>query len=494
MVVPEALSITSSLQANVLFVVGPRLDIEIATFCYDYLINPVIDADLFNRRRVETTVSASDFDSTYWRDNQKLPLLAREERAYQEIKMALENPDSLQASMVEQLLGPVSRFLRWLGRRPFTGFDDNFRYNLIHGPYIGLGLRDRPDTALQISAIFGYGFADKRYYGSLGTSWFPDDDQQWSIDLSAGRILARRDDPAVVRQSLITFTTLLTGSDYGDYFLSTRYTTGFSYSWGQLQFVRNDVWTRPNLFRLTYASSLDESAEHATGWSLFGPPAEIRPNPAIAKGRLNSVTLDFFLSYSPLRRLGRSGMALTIEGADQTLTGGDFSFMRASWMGMTRIKTLPLWTLDLSANVDWAWGTLPPQRYVSSETGIGSLSVGSAFRGMRIKEFYGDRLVTLQFSHNFGEIIPGLMRIENVASFGIEFLLFGGVEYTSFSEATRAAFQTTLPTTHTTQDKTYFEIGMGINRVLLFFRFDINARISQRDIPELRFTLTNATF
>ena len=113
---------------------------------------------------------------------------------------------------------------------------------------------------------------------------------------------------------------------------------------------------------------------------------------------------------------------------------------------------------------------------------------------MRIKEFYGDRSASLQFSHNFGEVIPGVLRIPNIASFGIEFILFGGVQWTSFSPQTLAAYPTTLPTTDITADRTYFELGVGVNRLLLFFRLDVNARISQRDIPELRFTVTNATF
>ncbi|MFM8770523.1 MAG: DUF5686 family protein [Candidatus Kapaibacterium sp.] len=494
MVVPEALSITSTLEANILYVVAPRLDIDIETYCYDYVINPDIDDDVFDRRRVETTTTAAEFDSTFWQSNLKLPLRPEEQRAYEEIQMILENPDSLQNSQIEQILGPVSRFLQRLGRRPFTGFEDIFRYNLIHGAYLGFGLRDRPDTSILISSQIGYGLSDRRTYGALTASWFPDKPQRWGIETSFGHLLARRDDAAVVRQPLITFTSLLSGVDYGDYYLSTSLGFGASYSWGQLQFVRNDLWTRPNMVRLVYTNSIDQTLQQSTHWSAFGPPINQRSNPAIANGRMSSITMDLFLSYSPLRRVSRTGMALSLEGADKSVLGGDFSFTRAAWMGMARMRTLPLWTLDISANVRWGWGSVPPQRFASSESGIGSLVVGSAFRGMRIKEFYGDRLASVQFSHNFGEVVPGLLRIPNIASFGIEFLLFGGVQWTSFSDATLATYPTTLPTTASTADRTYFEVGMGINRIVLFFRLDVNARLSQRDVPELRFTLTNATF
>lgn len=494
MIVPEALSINSTLKAEILYVISPRLDIDIETFCYDYAINPTFDESVFDRRRVETTAQASTFDSLYWRTNLRLPLLPEEERAYRDIEMILENPDSLQNSMFEQILGPVSRFLQRLGRRPFTGFEDIFRYNLIHGTYLGVGIRHRPDTAVLLSANTGYGFADRRFYGSFSASVFPDAVQRWSMSLTLDRVLARRDDPNIVRMPLITFTSLLAGSDYGDYYLSTGLSASLAYTWGQLQFVRNDFWTRPNTFRLTYHNSIDQSVMQSTDWSVFGPPPVPRSNPGITDGRMSSMVMDLFLSYSPLRRVSRTGMALTIEGAEPTILGGDFSFVRAQWMGMARLPTLPLWTLDVSANACWGWGAVPAQRYISSESGIGALVVGTAFRGMRIKEFYGDRLLSLQMSHNFGEVVPGLLRIPNIASFGIEFILFGGVQWTGFSEATRRAYAPTLPSTDATADRTYFEVGMGINRLLLFFRLDVNARLSQRDVPQLRFTLTNATF
>ncbi|MBU3698961.1 MAG: carboxypeptidase-like regulatory domain-containing protein [Candidatus Kapabacteria bacterium] len=494
MILPEALSISSTLEASILYVVAPRLDIEIETFCYDYSINPDLPKGVFDRRRVETTQAAAAFDSAYWQNNLKLPLRPEEQRAYREIEMILENPDSLQNSMFEQILGPVSRFLQRLARRPFTGFEDIFRYNLIHGPYLGVGLRDRPDTSLLLASQIGFGFADGRIYGVGSATWFPDFDQRWSLEIGLGRTLQRRDNPNVVKTSFITITSLFSGADYGDYYLSSGGHLAVGYSWGQLQFVRNDLWTRPNSIRLTWRRSADETVTQSTNWSLFRPSLPPRGNPAITDGQMSSLTLDAFLSYSPLRRVSRTGMALSIEAAKSDLLGGDFDFAWASWMGTTRMRTLPLWTLDLTASVRWSWGSVPGQRFISTESGFGGLVVGSAFRGMRIKEFYGDRSAALQFSHNFGEVIPGVLRIPNIASFGIEFLLFGGVQWTSFSPQTMQEFPTSLPSTDVTGDRTYYELGLGINRILLFLRLDFNARLSQRDAPEFRITLTNATF
>ncbi|MBK7032272.1 MAG: hypothetical protein IPH49_03160 [Ignavibacteria bacterium] len=128
------------------------------------------------------------------------------------------------------------------------------------------------------------------------------------------------------------------------------------------------------------------------------------------------------------------------------------------------------------------------------ESSVSGLVVGSVFRGMSVKEFYGDRYATISLSHNFGEVIPGLLRIPDIASFGIEFIAFGGIGWTTFSPQTLEYTKTTLPTTDLTSDKAYYEVGLGINRILLFFRLDVNARLSQTSTPAFRVTLSGATF
>jgi hypothetical protein len=150
--------------------------------------------------------------------------------------------------------------------------------------------------------------------------------------------------------------------------------------------------------------------------------------------------------------------------------------------------------LDVQGSIGWTWGDVPPQKFFSLESAVSGIAVGSAFRVMRVKEFYGDRYAALSVSHNWGEVIPGLLRIPNVASFGIEFITFGSVGWTQFSPRTLARTATTLPSTATTRQGAYYEVGLGINRLLLFFRTDVNVRLSQVDQPQWRLTITGATF
>jgi len=494
MVVPEALSIESSLEASLFWVIAPRLDINIETICYDYTINPEIEDYLFDQRRVEILLEANIFDSTYWRMNSKLPLRPEEERAYQEINSFINNPDSIENSLINRYLGPVRQALAKLRQPPFTGFDDILRYNSIHGLYMGLGIEHSILGVFDTRLTGGYGVNDKRWYYVATVSVSLDRREKLRLLVGHCNDLLRRDNPNVVRQNFIAATSLLFGNDYGDYYYSERSHVGLTYGWGQYRFIGRDQFIRPSNIALRYQSSFDQTAYTSDFFHLLPRKDSVRQNPPVHNGRIHSLVADLQLDFFPTRRIARQGMQISYELANKDLLGGTATYSVVNWQGFFRTPTLPLWTLDVTLGATWSWGSLPPQRFFSTETGIRSIVVNNAFRGMQVKEFYGDRSFTATFSHNFGELVPGVFRIPNVASFGLEFILFGGFAWTDFSNATRALYSPALSTTAETPERYYYEAGISINRLLIFLRLDLNTRLSQRDRPEFRVTLSNALF
>ena len=493
-VLPETMHITSSLRADILFVLSPRLDIAIETYCYDYVLNQSFDDGVFDQRRVEIAPTADTYDATFWQQNQKVTLRPEEEAAYEEIRIALENPDSLlSTTLFDRYLGEVNRALRRLNRRPFTGFEDIARYNTIHGLYLGLGMRFRPDTTFELAPIAGYGFADRRWYGSLSATVFGGSYQQWALDGSIRHLLARRDDPYSVRSSLITATSLLSGIDYGDYYYLSGWEGGFAYSWGQLRFIRNDVYERPSRLRLFVRDERHSNALSKDVFSVF-TPSQRRLNPLIMDASMRSLGAELYLSYNPQRLVSRTGLGIRYELSDPSLIPSGLSFRRVEIHGRIRTPTLPLWTLDVDVRAGIAEGDVPPQRFFSLESSVAGLATPGTFRGMAVKEYYGDRFFAISMSHNFGEVIPGVLRIPNVARLGLEFILTTSVAWTAFSERTREYSSTMLPTLTGTTDGYYGEIGLAINRILLFLRMDVTARITQRSQPEFYLTISSATF
>lgn len=494
-VLPSGMSILSSLQASIFWIIAPRLDIEIQTVSYDYRCNIPLDDDLFSRRRVEAAPSADEFDSTYWNRNVVMPLRPEELAAYDQIRTAIENPDSLEGtSLVDKIFGEIPRIIGKLNRKPFTGLDDIFRYNRVHGAYLGAGLTGEIVPGLEATIRGGYGTADGRGYGEIALTGFLDSNRHYSLFGSGYRRLARRDNPLIVTARGITLLSLLWGNDYGDYYYSDGFELGAEAGFGQLKFIRRDIFVRPTTLRIYLRSEHQATALSHQTFALFGGDAPRRENPGIIDGTFRSVGFELNLNYSPLRTISDFGVRLTGEFSDPTLIPSDFRFQQYTGTIVWRTRTLPLWELDLRLSGGFSYGEVPPQRFFSLESAASAIAGEAVFRGMEVKEFYGDRFASVSMEHNFGEIIPGVLRIPNVAAFGIEFILLGRLGWTAFSQQTLAHTATLLPSTDSTGDRYYYEAGIGFNRVLLFFRVDLSARLSQVERPKLFLTISGATF
>ncbi len=496
-VVPTGMRIASTLRAELFWLIAPRLDVTIETVAYDYACNvPLADA-LFEGRRVEAAASVETLDSAYWNERMVLPLRPIEVEAYDAIRRAQENPDSVSGtSLIGQFFTDLTREISRLNRRPFTGLDDIVRYNRVHGAYLGLGLRDDLLPWLEGSASGGYGFSDRRGYGELGVTVRPDSSRRLALALNGYRRLARRDNPYVVGSAAITILSLLTKSDYGDYFYADGAEISAELGFGQYQFIRRDMFARPTTIRLFVRAETERSAPARATFAIFGGSRAFRENPPIIEGAMRSAGIEFNWNYHPMRRISRFGFHLGAEIADPDLLGGDFRFQQYTAALNMRMKTLPLWRLDVRASAGFSRGAVPPQRFFSLESSFSSTASEGVFKGMTVKEFYGDRFAAVSLEHNFGEVIPGVLRIPNIASFGIEFIAMANVGWTGFSRDARHAIgnglSSVLPSTDATRDRFYYEAGISLNRVLLFLRLDLTARFSQRESPRFFFTIGGA--
>jgi len=498
-VLPTSMHIYSSLLAELFWIIAPRLDITIETVAYDYLANIQLDDGLFEQRRVELNAQADVFDSSYWSEHAVLPLRPEEERAYDNIRRTVENPDSAAGTgLFDRIFGPVTRTIGRLNRPPFTGFEDIARYNRVHGVYLGMGLRGDIVPELEATASAGYGFSDHHPYGELHLRSFLDTARRVSFGAGIYRRLERRDNPHVVTALAITLGSLLAKNDYGDYYYVDGFETSVEAGFGQLQFIRRDLFERPTRIRLFARSEEHRSAPNTTEFALLGGNGAFRDNPPIVEGRLRSVGFALNLNYHPRRRLGNFGAQVTAEIANPDLLGGDFRFEQYRGALQLRTRTLPLWRLDLRLSGGFSRGRVPAQRFFSLESAFSSTASEGAFRGMRVKEFYGDRFAALSLEHNFGEVIPGVLRIPNIASFGIEFIALANIGWTGFSrDALFASHEGSiydLPSTDATSDRMYYEIGAGLNRVLIFFRTDVTVRLSQTETPRFFFTISSTGF
>ena len=494
-VAPTGMRINAHVNATFLWIFDPRLDVLIETVASDYTFNFDIDEDLFGRRRVEAADEVDNFDSTYWFDHAVVALTPEEERAYAEILTSIENPDSIEArSYFDRFAREINTVVRTLNGKPFTGMQDVFAYNSINGARLGLGMSDFVLNNLEASGKIAYGTADGRAMGELGLNVFLDDLHRVGLKGSLHRDLLRRDSPYFVTSRAITPVSLIFGADYGDYYYSEGFQAGLAFGLGQEEFIRRDVFVKPHTLDLFVRQERQQNAPTGSSFSFLGGSERDRENPPIFGGMMRTLNAELNLDYSPLRRISDLGLRLTAEISDPALLASDFSFERYEGTLFWRTRTLPLWRLDLRLSGGLTRGELPPQRFFSAETSVSGTAVDGSFRTMDVKEFYGDKYFSINAEHNFGEVIPGLLRIPNVAAFGIEFIGVANFHWSEFDDKTRTYSGTTLPSIADTRRQVFYELGLGINRVLIFLRTDITARMTQADSPRFSITVSRATF
>lgn len=493
---PHALSITSSASAKIFWIIAPRGDINIETVAFDYEINKPFNDDVFSNRKVESTETADIFDSTYWNDYIQLPLRSEEELAYNQIRINIEYPDSLvPIGFFEEYLRPINRVIARTGRRPFTDRTDIFKFNRVHGLYLGLGLIHQIGDNLEVLGKIGYGFSDNRYYGQTTAVFFPDAKRQIQIGASVYDILQRRDEPYRVQTALISTVALFAKNDYGDYYYNRGMELFVQFGAGQLQFIRPEYFEHPYSLKLYYKNEDHRTARTNTQFSFFNRNALFRDNPEIADVTQRMVGYELNLNYNSRRRFSRIGMQLKGKFSSPEYLASAVDFQQYEGSFFWKFRTLPLWETTITFHSVFSRGTILPQNYYSLETVASNVApIGDVYRVMGVKEFYGDRIFAFNVEHNLGEIVPGILRIPNIASFGLEFIATFNAAWTDFGALSMMEVPELRKTTSQTSDRWYYEVGLGINKFLLFLRTDVTVRLSQVNSPRFIITFGNATF
>jgi len=493
---PHGLSIASSAKAELFWIVAPRFDINIETIAFEYTINQQFSDDVFSNTRIESTEQADEFDSTYWNEFSQLPLRAEEEIAYNQIRISIEYPDSLvPLGFFEEYFGPINKILAKTGRRPFTDRTDIIKFNRVNGLYLGMGLISSIGKNVEVIGKIGYGFSDNRYFGQMNFTYFPDNKRQIQMGVSLYDILQRRDQPFIVQNGLITTLSLFAKNDYGDYFYNKGMEVFFQLGAGQLQFIKPEYFEHPYSLKLYYRNEDHSTAKTNTQFSFFNRNALFRDNPEIVGSTQRIVGYEINLNYNSRRRFSRIGLQLRGKASSQEYLASGTDFQQYEGSFFWKFKTLPLWETTITLHSGYSRGTILPQYYYSLES-VASLvaPIGDLFRVMKVKEFYGDRVLSVNVEHNLGEIVPGILRIPNIASFGLEFIVIANVAWTDFSANSVIDVPELYKSTTITNDRWYYEFGLGVNKFLLFLRADITVRLSQVATPQFLFTFGNATF
>jgi hypothetical protein len=454
---PTDIRIQGAIEVGIVGISLPRVGFEQTSTIYDYSINAEVPDSMFMKPRLVTAPESMTFDSTFWAENEVLPLTTEEEAAY-------VNIDSTQT--LEKQFAPTG---------PLTGLDGGMfaaleyvdvRFNRAEGLFLGGKIEiDTLTSWLAASARAGYGFSDMRWKYSVGAAVRLESSTQLRVGADVYDDIGRFHDELALDAFGVSLTSLFAKNDPRDYY----YVRGFS------PYVEIAPLRRL-MVRLRYRDEQHRLARQSTDYSFFFREKSYRELPEAAEGRLRSLAFEAQLGDEPVPfdLVSRDFLEVEFEVSPGRSLASDFDYSWLSVRGeyhiadfLTRNLFPPTLTAHASGGV--AWGSVPPQRIFSlpsTVTGFGPLGV---LRGSRVKEFGGTRYLVFSLEQNFRSVPFLLLDIPFLYKNGIEFMVHGTIAR-SWADGSAVVDSTAT-------GGWYSEVGAGIGKILGFIRCDVSYRI-----------------
>jgi hypothetical protein len=128
-------------------------------------------------------------------------------------------------------------------------------------------------------------------------------------------------------------------------------------------------------------------------------------------------------------------------------------------------------TISFSLSGGIVYGTPTPQRMFDLESSYYHTAWFGALRGVRVKEFSGDRFVSLSVEHNFRRVPLLATGIPFLYESNLEIILFGAIAQSWLSSSRQ-----NLPSSGVITNGWYYEMGFGVSRILDLLRLDLTWR------------------
>jgi hypothetical protein len=453
---PTDIRIVGSIEIGVVGFSFPRIGFDQTSTIYEYRINPRVPDSIFAKPRLTSLTESSLFDSTFWAENEVLPLTAEEEVAYERI----DSTQTLDKQFAPS--GPLSA-LGGGGLSVLEYLDG--RFNRVEGFFLGGKISvDSVTSWLALSAKVGYGLSDERvkYNGGVRFRIFQTGRVAAGFDLYDD--IAHFHDELQLDALGISMTSLFAKNDPRDYY----YRSGIS------PYVEARPF--PGLTaRLRYRDEHHRSAAQTTDYSFFFPSRSYREQPPVTEGHLRSMVFETRYGGEPIpfNLASRDFLELDFEFTPGRRIGSDFSF---SWMrilgeySVANFLTRNLFppTLTVRASGGAAWGEVPSQRLFSLPSTVSGFGPIGVLRGSRVREFGGTQFVVVSIEQNFRSVPFLLLNIPFLFKNSIELMVHGTVARSWLREQNDAQEVAT--------GGWYSEAGVGIGKIFGLIRCDVTYR------------------
>jgi len=456
-----------------------KFGFDIESVLYNYNINPKIDDDYFDMVILKILPDASKMDSSYWKNNQKIPNSLEEIAAYNRI-------DS-----VEAIPKTFSDNFSWLSN--YTWLSDNFstvgtlsfyHFNKVEGHTLNGGIYyyDSMEKRLYSALNFSYGFADKNFKKSISASYLLGKYRTTNVTFEAfDNLKSSFSESDDYGELLSTITSLFLHEDFRDYY----YSHGFNFN------ITGAVLPILDL-GIGFSNRTDKNSFVNTEFSFFKKDIFYEQNRPILEGKIVTFSTNFKLDFRKFiedgffrRRASQGKSFYTLDGeaifSNNSILASNLDFQIYKLNLFVNINSFKSTKYILEAKGFYASNAIPYQFMQAIPGNVTSLGKDFSFRTVNIFSSLGDRVFTITSQYQFNDEIFKMLRIPFIENARLNLDAHFNIAWLSILEESKIANLASFQNNYPQFIKPLFEIGFGIGHQIIPLKIEFTWRLNHRE-------------
>jgi hypothetical protein len=460
-------------KANLLGLV--RIGFELNTILFDYKINQQIPEEIFNKAIVTVLPEADEKDSTYWKSTLTIPNTLEEQVAYSRIDSLENAPKDFWDDF--SLLNTRINFSKNISISAPLGL---YHFSRVEGHALDFGIfvDDAFNQRLNSSLKLSYGFSDKKFKQDFYADYLLGKYRTWKINFNVfNRLNILFGESDKYGELFSTLVALISKDEFRDYY----YSKGFRFG------VDGEILPVLNL-HVNYENKTDNSAFVRTNFSFFNKEKSYRINTPIYESRINTLNLGFDIDfrdyiedgyYRRRTSLGRSYALFSgdITYSNKGLFNSDLNFTIYEFSAFSFLRTFKSASLNLNVYARVTDGVTPYQDLYSLPGNIDIVFNSQTFRTLNVNEIIGDRILTLNLTHDFRDELFRMLNIPGVKNWEIMFSLIFNSAIADITSKTESILTNPVKSFK----HPFYELGFGIGQGLLPFKLEFMWKLNYRD-------------
>ena len=462
-----------------------QLALELNTILYDYNINKIISDDFFDEVIIKVLPGAAEKDSLYWSQTQTLPGTKEESLAYARI-------DS-----IENLPHSFWDDFSFLSTR--MSFSDNFtvsaplgmyHFNRVEGHAIDFGLfvNDLLKQRFNSSLKMNYGFADKRFKTDFNGSCLLGDYRTTKASVNAyNKLNTLFGESESYHEFFSSLLSLLNKYEFRDHY----YSTGFGFN------LSADV---DPILRLNagFENHTDRNAYKNSDFSFFKKNEKYKDNLPVTETTVRAINIGLDIDFRKFiedgffrRRFGLSGSYILLNAnvkfADKNLLKNKIDFTTYETTVRGKLNSFGSSSLEFKIFGLFNSGQLPFQMLYSLPGNIDLTGQRNSFRTLGLNEVVGDKIITLNLDHDWGDNIFRWLRIPILKDLELQLNTYINAAYSDVSAKSKRL----MPISTTTFKSPFLEAGFSIGHVLFPMTFEFTWKLNHFNGNNFRFGINS---